>query len=36
MADTMAFLDDKVLLTVGLRRQHIKDDGVRLQHGRPV
>ena len=27
LADTMAFLDDKLLLTVGLRRQQIKDAG---------
>ncbi|WFR77191.1 TonB-dependent receptor [Janthinobacterium sp. NFX145] len=27
LADTMAFMDDKLLLTVGLRRQQIKDAG---------
>ncbi|MBE3024703.1 TonB-dependent siderophore receptor [Janthinobacterium sp. GW458P] len=27
LADTMAFLDDKLLLTVGLRRQQIRDAG---------
>lgn len=27
MADTLGFIDDRVLLTLGVRRQHVKQDG---------
>jgi len=36
IADTMSFLDDKVLLTVGLRHQRIRDAGYLYGNGAPT